>query len=65
MYDRYIIIIIYENCTVPLASVGLAQACPKYLYDATMHCATLHVEHDDCTYPAYFSFHTLGTMIVV
>ena len=32
-YDRYmttIIIIIYENCTVRLASVGLAQARPNY-----------------------------------
>ena len=30
-YDRYIttIIIIYENCTVRLASVGLAQARPN------------------------------------
>ena len=31
-YDRYttIIIIIYENCTVRLANVGLAQARPNY-----------------------------------
>ena len=34
-YDRYttiIIIIIYENCTVRLASVGLAQARPNQIY---------------------------------
>ena len=29
-YDRYI----YENCTVRLASVGLAQARPNYTCDA-------------------------------
>ena len=35
-YDRYTtIIIIYENCTVRLASVGLAQARPNYSQAAT------------------------------
>ena len=38
-YDTYIIIIIiiYENCTVRLASVGLAQARPNYIIGIYAH----------------------------
>ena len=44
-YDRYttIIIIIYENCTVRLASVGLAQARPNKHLQIKQHLLkTLH-----------------------
>ena len=46
-YDRYttIIIIIYENCTIRLASVGLAQARPNNanckLYSCSVSSITL------------------------
>ena len=44
-YDRYmtIIIIIYENCTVRLASVGLAQARPNYISEKSRCKCYIHV----------------------
>ena len=56
-YDRYkyiYIIIIYENSTVRLASVGLAQACPNknaYLHEVKVmchHCDLLYLLLDPC-----------------
>ena len=53
-YDRYIYI--YENCTVRLASVGLAQARPnKYAHASFTHNA---IYNDDCPEPVGLDFNT-------